>query len=203
MTGDRIYVSHAPDDLELVRELFTTVRNLPVEVTVALEAADGGPSRTRLAGRLTASDVVIAVLTRGGADSPWINQEIGYALAEGIPVVPLYDDEQLCGGFLHDAEGVAIDREDPSVTIFDLLGRLRRVLAPLGGLSVPNWFVRFPCTTDDCDEPVTLEIEHDQETLWRLYRHGKHLSATCSGCETSYYFDPATLGYVRCERPSP
>ncbi|ELY42603.1 toll/interleukin-1 receptor domain-containing protein [Natronorubrum sulfidifaciens] len=196
MTREQIYVSHAPADLELVQELFSTVKNFPFGVHITFEAIESGRTRKRLEGRLANSDVVVAVLTAASADSQWINQEIGYAVAKGIPVLPLYDHERHRGGFVDDVDGVQINRQDPSVTIFNLLSRLRSALAPLGALSVPNWYIRFPCTVPDCGHPVTLEIEQDQTKLWMRSRHGKLLTASCAKCGSTYAFDPATIGYV-------
>ncbi|MFC6717218.1 toll/interleukin-1 receptor domain-containing protein [Natrialbaceae archaeon GCM10025810] len=201
MTGEQVFVSHAPTDLGLVQELFSTVKNFPFGVHVALEEVESGRSRKRLEGRLANSDVVVAVLTERAANSTWINQEVGYALAKGIPVLPMYESEDVRGGFITDVEGVQIDRENPSVTIFNLLCRLRGELAPLGALSVPNWYVRFPCTVPDCGHPVTLDIDKGQTKLWKLHKHGQALEATCRVCESRYYFDPATIGFIRREEP--
>ncbi|NGM67497.1 toll/interleukin-1 receptor domain-containing protein [Natronolimnobius sp. AArcel1] len=196
MTGEQLYVSHAPGDLELVQELFSTVKNFPIGVHIALEEIESGRSRTRLTGRISNSDVVAVVLTEQSATNQWVNQEIGYAQAKGIPILPLYDHEQLRGGFVGDIEGVTIDRQNLSVTVFNLLCRLRSELAPLGALSVPNWYVEFPCTSPGCTHSVTLEIERAQTKLWKLHRRGRHLTADCAECETRYYFDPGTIGFV-------
>ncbi|MFC7215578.1 toll/interleukin-1 receptor domain-containing protein [Saliphagus sp. GCM10025334] len=197
MTGEQVFVSHAPADLDLVQELFSTVKNFPFGVHIALEEIESGRTRKRLEGRLANSDVVVAVLTEVSATSPWVNQEVGYALAKGIPVLPLYDDEAFRGGFIADVEGVAIDRENLSFTIFNLLCRLRSELSPLGALSVPNWYVRFPCTVPDCGHPVTLDITQGQTKLWKLSEHGQFLEADCEVCDAAYTFDPATIGFVR------
>lgn len=197
MTGERIYVSHETGDLGLVQDLFATVKNFPFDVHVALEEVQSRQSRTRLEGRIANSSVAVPVLTDRSVSSPWVNQEIGYARAKGIPVLPLYDDEGHRNGFIGDVEGVTIDREDPAVTIFNMLSRLRSLLEPLGALSVPNWYVRFPCTVTDCGTPVTLEIDQSQTKLWKLHRHGKLLSTSCEGCTSTYFFDPATIGFVR------
>lgn len=202
MSGEQLYVSHAPGDVDLVQELFATVKNFPIGVHVALEEIESGRSRKRLEGRIANSDVVIAVLTEGSEHNRWVHQEIGYARAKGIPVVPMYDDEDRRAGFVDDAEGVAIDRENPSVTVFNLLSRLRSELAPLGALSVPNWYVEFPCTVRDCDRSVRLDIEHGQTKLWKLHRNGNRLSTDCNGCGSRYYFDPGTIGFLGRERPT-
>ncbi|MDS0478006.1 toll/interleukin-1 receptor domain-containing protein [Natrinema sp. 1APR25-10V2] len=199
MTGEQVYVSHAPGDLELVQDLFSTVKNFPFGVHIALEEIESGRSRKRLEGRLANSDVVVAVLTESAVENTWINQEIGYAVAKGIPVLPLRDEGITHHGFVSDVEGVTIDRSNLSFTIFNLLCRLRSELAPLGALSVPNWYIRFPCTVPDCGHPVTLELEQGQTKLWKLHSHGKLLSTSCEGCGSTYYFNPGTIGFVRRE----
>ncbi|QLG47810.1 toll/interleukin-1 receptor domain-containing protein [Natrinema halophilum] len=196
MTGEQVYVSHAPGDLGLVQDLFSTVKNFPFGVHIALEEIESGRSRKRLEGRLANSDVVVAVLTEDATGNTWIDQEIGYAVAKGIPVLPLRDEEVSRRGFINDVEGVTIDRDNLSFTIFNLLCRLRSELAPLGALSVPNWYIRFPCTVPDCGHPVTLELEQGQTKLWKLHAHSKHLTTSCEVCETSYYFNPATIGFL-------
>ncbi len=199
MTGEQLFVSHAPADLEMVQELFSTVKNFPFGVHIALEEVESGRSRSRLEGRLANSDIVVAVLTESSANSQWINQEVGYALANGIPVLPLYESESLRAGYIADLEGVKIDRENPSFTIFNLLCRLRAELAPLGAMSVPNWYIRFPCNLGGCGHPVTLELEEGQTKLWKLSKQGRAITATCDVCETAYHFDPATIGFLRRE----
>lgn len=199
MSGEQVFVSHDRRDLSIVQEMFSTVKNFPFGVHIALEAVESGRSRDRLEGRLANSDVVVAVLTERSESSKWINQEVGYAVAKGIPVLPLYEDQSLGGGFIDGTEGVSLDREKLTVTVFNLLCRLRSELAPLGSLSVPNWYIRFPCTLADCGHPVTLDLETSQTKLWKLHKHGQLLETTCDVCETTYYFDPATIGFVRRE----
>lgn len=199
MTGEQVYVSHAPGDLSLIQDLFSTVKNFPFGVHIALEEIESGRSRKRLEGRLANSDLVVAVVTEDAAGNRWIEQEIGYAVAKGIPVLPLHDEGTDPHGYIGDVEGVTIDRTDLTVTIFNLLCRLRGALAPLGALSVPNWYIRFPCTVPDCGHPVTLELEQGQTKLWKLHSHGKLLTAACESCESTYYFNPATIGFISRE----
>lgn len=202
MAEEQVFVSHTPADLEVVQELFSTVRNLPIDVHSALEAVEPGRSRLDLEGRLGNSDLLVAVLTEDGAGSRWVNQEIGYAVARGIPILPLYADGVEPEGYLERHEGVALEPDELEVTVFDLLCRLRSELAPLGALSTPNWFVRFPCNFEDCGSPVTLNVTETQEKLWGMYEHNQALVAPCETCGAEYFFNPATLGYVRREDPS-
>ena len=202
MAEEQVFVSHAPADFELVEEIVSTIRNLPIEVHVALEEVESGRSRQNLKGRLSNSDVVVAVLSEDGEYNQWVNQEIGYAIANGIPVLPLYGKSVSPPGFLADQEGVTLEPDDLAVTVFNLLCRLQSELAPLGALSTPNWYVRFPCNFDDCGTVVTLTIDQTQKSLWQMYEHNQALVATCEACSTQYFFNPATLGFVRREGPA-
>ncbi len=196
MTGEQVFVSHAPSDVELVNELFAPVRNLPFAVHVALDEIEPGRSRQNLTGRLDNSDVLVAVLTEDSVSNDWVNQEIGYATANGVPIVPLFEAEHQRGGYIDRVEGVEIDRDNPGVTIFNLLCRLRSELAPLGALSVPNWFLQFPCNYQGCGERVTLDVEASQKELWRKHEHNRTISTDCPDCGSTYHFDPATLGFL-------
>jgi hypothetical protein len=197
MTGEQVFVSHAPADLGLAQELFSTVKNFPFGVNIALEEVESERNRGRLESRLANSDVVFPLLTARSVESRWVNQEIGYAFANGVPILPLYTDESLRDGFVSDVDGISIDRNDVTVTVFDIIRHLRAELAPLGSLSVPNWYIGFQCTFADCSQQVVLDLETAQSKLWKLHQHGKLLQTSCDVCGSTYYFDPATVGFVR------
>jgi len=201
MAEEQVFVSHAPSDLDFVQELFSTVQNLYIDVHVALEQIEPGRNRQDLEGRLTNSDLLVVVLTEESATNSWVNQEIGYAVAKGIPILPLAADGVELEGYLQRHEAVALDPDETEATVFNLLARLRSELAPLGTLSTPNWFVRFPCNFENCGTPVTLDVEETQKKLWQMYEHNQALVAGCEDCDAQYFFNPATLGYVRREDP--
>lgn len=202
MAEAQVFVSHAPSDLDLVQDLFSTVQNLPIDVHIALEAIESGRGRQDLEGRLANSDILVVALSEAGAASRWVNQEIGYAVAKGIPILPLYADGVEPEGYLEGHEGVDLEPDEMEVTVFNLLCRLRAELSPLGTLSTPNWFVRFPCNFENCGATVTLTVEDTQKKLWQMYEHNQALVATCEECDAQYFFNPATLGYVRREDPT-
>ncbi|WP_435335555.1 toll/interleukin-1 receptor domain-containing protein [Haloarchaeobius sp. TZWWS8] len=199
MSDEQVYVSHAPTDVEAVQTVFSTLRNLPVGVHVASEEVETGRPRGDLKGRLANSDVVVCVLTEAGAESPWVQQEVGFAVARGIPVLPMYEPGVRPDGYIERQDGIEFDPDERETTVFNLLCRLRSVLAPLGTLSTPNWFVRFPCNFGDCGHPVTLDVEATQKTLWQQYKHRQPLVASCDECGSRYFFNPATLGFVERE----
>ena len=196
MSDKQVFVSHAPGDLDLVGELFTPIRNLPVDFYLAVEEIEPGRSRQNLEGRLSNADLLVSVLTPTSIEDHWVNQELGYATAKGVPILPLVHADVRQRGYAEQVEGVELDPESPTTTIFNLLSRLRSELEPIGSLSMPSWYLSFPCTYEGCGTTVSLEIEERQKALWRLYEHGELLTATCTTCGAAYEFNPATLGFI-------
>lgn len=201
MSDERVFVSHAPGDVETVERLFRSARNFPFDVHVAADELGGVVSRESLKSRIDDSDVMVAVLTEAAATDPWVNQEVGYAVARGVSVLPVYEHRDCLGGYLTDVEGVELDVDGMDTTVFRLLGNLRGELAPLGALDTPKWYVRFDCTVEDCGTPVTMSIQEQQSELWRLHDHGRTIHVDCEACGGRYHFDPATLGFLKREGP--
>lgn len=201
MAETRVFVSHAPEDLETVQELLSPVRNLPLSVALAGEEVEPGRTRRNLEGQLANSQLMISVLTHDSADQHWVNQELGYAVAKGLPVIPIVEDERYLRGYIDGTDGVEFDPENPEVTIFNLLCRLRSELEPLGSLSTPEWFLEFTCSNNGCREQVVLDVDQRQKELWQQYKHGRTIAAECGDCGTTYEFNPATLGYIRRIEP--
>lgn len=201
MAGTRVFVSHAPENLETVQELVSSVRNLPIDVALAVEEVEPGRARRNLEGQLRNSDLVVVVLTDESADDYWVNQELGYAVAKGLPIIPVVEDTAYLRGYLEGNEGVEYDPGNPEVTVFNLLSRMRSELEPVGTLSTPNWYVAFTCNHRNCRAEVELEVDQLQKDLWQRYEHGDLLVAECPECDATYEFNPATLGFVRKVTP--
>lgn len=196
MADKTLFVSHAADDLETVTEVVGPLQNLPLGVHVAGQEVEPGHGRGALTGRLANSDLLLALFTETAATDHWVQQELGYATAREITIVPITEDESLQRGYTQNLDGVELHPDRLELTVFNLLGRLRTKLAPLGNLSKPSWYVEFPCSASGCKTVVTLGIGDQQKTLWQRYKHGDTLTATCSECSTQYQFNPATLGYI-------
>ncbi|WP_323192470.1 toll/interleukin-1 receptor domain-containing protein [Halostella sp. PRR32] len=201
MGDESVFVSHAPGDSETVERLFRSVRNFPFGVHVAANELGGVVSRESLKSRIDDSDIVVAVMTESAATDPWVNQEVGYAVARGVPVLPVYERHDDLGGYLADVDGVELDDDEMDETVFRLVSNLRGELTPLGSLDTPKWYVRFDCTVEECGDPVTLPITDQQRELWRLHDHGRTIHTDCGECGGRYHFDPATLGFLKREGP--
>lgn len=195
MADTELFVSHAPADFDRISELVGPVRNLPITVSVAQDVVDPDRSRAQIKRRLANSDVALLFLSSGGATDQWVNQEIGYATAEQVPLLPLADDGVELPGYV-DTDPVTVSPDRPEQTVHDILSRLRDQLEPVGELTTPSWYLSFACTHSRCTATVMRAIEQTQHELWKTYEHGDTVTAVCDNCGTSYEFNPATLGFI-------
>ena len=88
----RAFLSHSSGDAELVRALRTSVMGLGIEIYLAEhDVRPGKELSTKVQREIGPCDAVIVLLTSSGADSAYVQQEIGYALKSRNPVIPLVE----------------------------------------------------------------------------------------------------------------
>ena len=87
-----IFLSHSGIDNSLAKWIFTDANK--VGVGVYLFEHDSQPGRllaTKVQKAIRGSDAVVALLTRNGQSSPYVQQEIGFADACGKLIVPIVE----------------------------------------------------------------------------------------------------------------
>jgi hypothetical protein len=70
---------------------------------------------------LGSADVVLPFITEASQASPWVNQEIGYALARGIPVLPAFDPSAVTGlqGMIQTTDACPVNSAARVQALFD------------------------------------------------------------------------------------
>lgn len=124
----KVFVSHSTADLGLVYQLKYWLEVNGIETYLA--EAHPQPSvslSAKISAAIDQSNCVIAVLTRDGTRSQWVNQEIGYAKKAGKIIVPLVEQGVPHTGFVQGVEYVPFIRENPT----DAVGRIVKHLADL------------------------------------------------------------------------
>jgi hypothetical protein len=88
---------------------------------------------TSLSGKISnaidQSNCVIAVFTRDGVRSQWVNQEIGYAKKAAKIVIPIVEEGVPHNGFVQGIEYVPFSRENPTDAISRIIERLAQLKA--------------------------------------------------------------------------
>lgn len=89
-----VFLSHSSKDVAIVEWIVNHARALGIEVYLAERDHQPGQTlATKILGRINASDAVIALITRDGGASAYVQQEIGAAIANSKPVVPLVEKD--------------------------------------------------------------------------------------------------------------
>lgn len=95
------------------------------EVATVFMAEDrpdyGSDFITKVLDALGSADVVLPFITEASQASPWVNQEIGYALARGVPVLPAFDPGAVKGlqGMIQTTDACPVNNAARVQALFD------------------------------------------------------------------------------------
>lgn len=88
----KVFISHSTRDQRIVVALSNILSKFGINVFVAEWYLTPGQRLDRKAFRaIENSDCVVVLLTQNGIRSAWVQQEIGYALKTGKPLIPLVE----------------------------------------------------------------------------------------------------------------
>lgn len=126
----RAFLSHSSGDAELVRALRTSVMGLGIEIYLAEhDVRPGLQLSSKVQRQIEGCDAVIVLLTTSGADSAYVQQEIGYALKSGNPVIPLVEHglpiQKLA--MLNGKEYIELDPDHPDAALHKASAYLQRM----------------------------------------------------------------------------
>ena len=88
----RVFISHSAQDQGLVISLANLLSKFGVEAFVAeWYLTPGERLDKKVFEQIEKSDCIVALLTRNGMRSSWVQQEIGYSLQRDKPVIPMVE----------------------------------------------------------------------------------------------------------------
>jgi len=88
----KVFISHSTTDRGLIIYLANLLNKFGVESVVAeWYLTPGEPLDKKVFDQIDKSDCVVALLTRNGIRSNWVQQEIGYSLKQDKPVIPIVE----------------------------------------------------------------------------------------------------------------
>jgi len=88
----RVFISHSAQDQGLVISLANLLSKFGVDVSVAeWYLTPGERLDEKVFEQINKSDCIVALLTRNGMRSSWVQQEIGYSLQRDKPVIPMVE----------------------------------------------------------------------------------------------------------------
>ena len=124
-----VFISHSVGKTEnpIVHHLSASLTGAGVPNYLAMyDRRPGVRLSEKVKAHITDSRVLIALLTKGGDESSWVHDEIGYALGKGLRVVALLEKSLKLDGMHEGAEYFSFDPANPGPDIAALSERLAR-----------------------------------------------------------------------------
>lgn len=124
-----VFISHSVGEAEnpIVNHLAASLSGAGIPNYLAMHDRQPGTRLTeKVKTHITASQVLVALLTRKGNQSSWVHDEIGFALGKGRRVVALLEKGLKVDGMHNGAEYFEFDPADPASDIAVLSERLAR-----------------------------------------------------------------------------
>jgi hypothetical protein len=119
------FISHSTKDTGLyVQDLCEIFETLRVQNFFADRDAPLGsflPDQVKNA--IDNSELFLVIFTQNSRTSPWVNQEIGYALGKGVPVIPLRKGNIRIKGLIETARYVEL-KQNPMETVQEVFSKL-------------------------------------------------------------------------------
>lgn len=126
----RAFVSHSSRDSELVIALHERLHAVGIELYLAEhDVRPGSALSAKVQSAIERSHTVIVLLTENAANSAYVQQEIGYALRCGRPVIPLVEARVSKDSLamLEGCEYIPLDPSDPAKAFKDAEAYLERL----------------------------------------------------------------------------
>ncbi|HEV2192219.1 MAG TPA: toll/interleukin-1 receptor domain-containing protein [Nitrosopumilaceae archaeon] len=126
----KIFISYATGDEDHIKELHDELfklGNIEVYIPEWDRVADVN-LKSKIKEGINSCSVLIVLLTFNSTNTIWLNQEIGYATAMNIPIIPIIEQGLDVRGFLEGKDYFIFKRGDFSYNIQQVIARLQSIL---------------------------------------------------------------------------
>lgn len=108
-----VFVSHSKEDVEIVKALYSTLKQSGINVYVAQFYPEPGKLLSeKIATYIESSDCVLVLLTKESIKSAWVQQEIGIARRANRLIIPVVEKGVKVAGILEGVEYIELDRKN-------------------------------------------------------------------------------------------
>jgi hypothetical protein len=108
----RVFISYSHKDKEFVNELVLFLEeNCEVNVIWDKNLVAGYGFHEQIKDSIASAHVFMPLITKESSERGWVHQEIGYAMALNIPVLPVTTENLDAGGMLQMVHAVKIDEK--------------------------------------------------------------------------------------------
>ena len=123
----KVFISHSTKDKDLIELLSKRLEEARIDCYLAERNLPVGEELKNIFSEIDSSDIVIALLTKDGESSEWVNQEIGYAKKAGKLILPAVEEGLKPKGILEGVKYEPFNKGDPR-TIYTAFDKLRQIV---------------------------------------------------------------------------
>ena len=188
----KVFLSHSENNSGLAHRICETLDRLHVRTFAYERYPIGGANRfERIKQEIRTIPFFVALLTKSGLESQWVNQEIGYAVGVGKMPIPILEvdphtNERLKSrGFVELNDPILLNPKDPSLMIDDLVYTLCIWLSSKG-----DWADRLWLSCPECGNEFDVPLDYETLDSERLYswecKCGRSLDVELPGFELKF-----------------
>ena len=123
----RIFISHSAKNYKTAKKL----KELFIDSGISCFAAHKDieptkPWQLEIKKALNSMEVMICLITKNACESWWVNQEIGFALAQDIPIIPIKLDEHDPKGFISEIQAMSLDINDIKSSVNNIIRLIKK-----------------------------------------------------------------------------
>lgn len=108
----RLFISHRSENKETATDLSLKLADYGITAFVAHAHIEPSEEWSlEILNALRSMQALLALITPEFHQSPWTNQEVGFALATGVPIIPICIDGTLPQGFVAKVQGMKVAAE--------------------------------------------------------------------------------------------
>lgn len=111
----KVFISYSTKDIQIIDKFKQTLSSMGIEPYVALYDDQPGTIQwEKIKSNIKKSTCMLAVMTKDGSRSKWVQQEIAVANALNIPIIPVVEKGVNVKGVLEARDCIEFDKGDPS-----------------------------------------------------------------------------------------
>jgi hypothetical protein len=108
----RVFISYSHSNKEFVGKLIPVLEKCDIDVIWDNNLIAGSGFHDQIKDSIASAHIFLPLITKESSERGWVHQEIGYAMALNIPVLPITTEDLDPGGMLQFIHAVKIDKAE-------------------------------------------------------------------------------------------
>ena len=109
----RVFISHSAKNYNIAKKIKDCLIDFGMSCFVAHKDIEPKKKwKEEIKKALNSMEVMLLLVTEDSCKSPWVNQEIGFALSENISIIPIKLEQYDPKGFVSDIQAMSANKED-------------------------------------------------------------------------------------------